>query len=219
MAHKKINCPSCGALLELEYRFSEMVVCEFCNQTSHLSGDSLEAVGEKVKLSDYGSKFHVKATGQLQGQNFKVLGRIRYMYPDGFWDEWLINLENEPETEFWLQEDEGDYTLFQKSDLMPSIDDFNELKVGQRYALGDSELFVSEKNTAQIVGGEGELPHRVIPGGQADFVDGIIYGKGIQTSFEFLPNEKQFYTAKGQVKFSDFIFDEKEEADEYAVNY
>ena len=215
MAFKQFSCPSCGASLELEYRFSEMVICGFCNQTCHLSGDSVEAKGEKIKLSDYGSNFYIGATGTVLNQDFKVLGRIRFQYPDGFWDKWLIRLANNPDTEYWLQEDEGDYTLFEKADILPENSNFSELKVGKKYGLKSDELFISEKNTAQIVGGEGELPHRVIPGEQADFVDGIIYGKAIQTSLEFMPLKKQFYTTKHKVKLDDFIFTQKDTENGY----
>jgi len=208
MYSKQINCPSCGASLTLEYRFSEIVVCGFCGQTSYLTGNSFEAKGDKVKLSDYGSKFSVGVTGFVINKKFKVLGRIRYKYPDGFWDEWLLKFEDQPEKEYWLQEDEGDYALFEKSDIMPENTNFEELKVGAKYAFDNKELFISEKNTAQIIGGEGELPYRVIPGEKANFADGIIVGEGIQTSLEFLPNEKQFYIANHSVKLEDFSFTE-----------
>lgn len=216
MAFKEFNCPSCGAPLELEYRFSEMVVCGFCNQTTHLSGENLEAKGEKVKLTDYGSKFYIGAKGKLFDDNFKVLGRIRYDYPDGFWDEWLVKLENEPDKEYWLQEDEGDYVLFEKSGSLPTNTSFSDLMVGQKVDWEEEKIFITEKSTAQIVGGEGELPHRVIPGEQANFVDGIIYGKGISTSLEFLSNNQlAFYIGNKPVTLSDFIFTEKETLNDY----
>ncbi len=212
MAFKNFNCPACGAPLELEYRFSQMVVCPYCDQTSHLAGEGLEAQGEKVKLSDYGSSFSVGATGTVFDIGFKVFGRIRFEYPDGFWDEWLLRLENEPEKEYWLQEDEGDYILFEKSETLPENPDFASAKVGSAMRFGEFQIFISEKNTAKIVGGEGELPHRVIPGEQADFVDGIIYGKGVPTSLEFLPNNQlAFYYGKKAVTLSDFKFPEKPE--------
>lgn len=210
MAFKKFNCPSCGADLELEYRFSEMVVCEYCDQTSYLAGENLEAKGEKVKLSDYGSKFYRGATGKLFNQNFKVVGRLRFEYPDGFWDEWLIKLENEPEKEFWLQEDEGEYILFEKSEILPENTDFSKLKIGMEVKMGKNIIFISEKNTAQITGGEGELPCRITPGEQSDFVDGMIIGAGIPTSLEYMPeNQLAFYVGKQAVTLKDFIFTEK----------
>ena len=216
MAFKEFNCPSCGAALELEYRFSQMIICDYCNQTTHLSGENIEAKGEKVKLVDYGSSFFIGATGTLFDQNFKILGRIRFEYPDGFWDEWLVKLENEPDKQFWLQEDEGEYVLFEKMDSLPENTSFPDLSIGQKVVWNDNEIFISEKNTAQIIGGEGELPHKVIPGEQADFVDGIIFSQGIPTSLEFLPgNDLAFYKSKQPVTLNDFNFTEKKSANGY----
>lgn len=215
MSFKEINCPSCGASLQLKYRFSEMVVCGYCDQTSHLVNSTWQAKGDKVKLSDYGSLFFVGAEGSVKDQKFKVLGRLRYQYPDGFWDEWLLQFEQSPEIEHWLQEDEGDYTLFVKSDILPEIHDFDTLKVGEKYPLGNKKLFISEKNTAQIVGGEGELPFRVIPGEQANYVDGIIVGEGVQTSLEFMPNKTEFYIAKHTLQLPEFTIANTQDANLY----
>ncbi len=216
MAFKQINCPSCGASLQLEFRFSEMVVCNYCSQTSHLVGDAWQAKGENVKLPDYGSIFFVGATGKLKGESFKVLGRVRYQYPDGFWDEWLLQFDTTPDTEFWLQEDEGDYTLFVKADALPENSEFNHLEVGKKYPWGNKELFISEKNTANIAGSEGELTHQVVPGQQANFADGIIFGEGVQTSLEYLPGKTEFYIAKYTLQLAEFEISNAPDENVYA---
>ena len=212
MAFKQFNCPSCGAELQLQYRFSQMVVCPFCDQTSHLSGEGLLAQGEKIKLADYGSKFFTGATGTIFNTNFRVFGRLRLEYPDGFWDEWLIRLENDPEKEYWLQEDEGEYILFEKSDKLPDNSNFDKTNVGDRINFESYQIFISEKNNAKIIGGEGELPHRIKPGEQCDFIDGIIIGKAIPTSLEFMPDNKTaFYYSIKPVTLNDFKFTPKPE--------
>lgn len=210
MSFKQVKCPSCGAPGELEYRFSKMFICEFCNQSSHLVNDNLEAAGEKSSLADYGSMFYKGATGIIDNREFKVLGRLRFSYPDGFWDEWLLNFKDSPDKEYWLQEDEGDYTLFEKGDIS-SLPDFEELSVGNKYQLGNKEIFITEKHEATILGGDGELPYMVIPGQQADFVDGIIIGAGMQSSIEYFPDEKVFNIGK-PIDLKSIQVNEKEES-------
>lgn len=195
MAQKEINCPSCGAPLKLEYRFSKMVVCEYCNQTSHLSGGGLTAKGEKTELADYGSPLYRGGEGIIRKRPFKIHGRIRFAYPDGFWDEWFLQFEND-ETFYWLQEDEGEYILFRKEEANDNLPVFNKAEVGITYSFQEKQIFVTEKNKATVAGGEGELPHQVVPGEQADFIDGIVQGEGKPVSFEILSYGTLYYTGE-----------------------
>ncbi len=196
MSIPELHCPSCGAPLKLEYRFSKMVVCGFCDQLSYLENGGLVAKGEKVKLSDYGSKLYTGAEGSISHRLMRVLGRLRYEYPDGFWDEWCIKFDDNEDQYFWLQEDEGDYALYQEISVTENLPVFDKALVGVAYPFMGNQFFVSEKNKAWIVGGEGELPHQVIPGEKADFIDGIIVGKGAPASFEIMQTETLYYTGE-----------------------
>lgn len=224
MAFKEFNCPSCGAPLQLEYRFTETVVCPFCHQTSHWTGENFEAKGEKVILADYGSKFSVGLEASFFGTKssvrkeykFKVLGRIRFEYNDGFWDEWLLRIKGYEKNEYWLQEDEGRFLLFKKSEQLPSVNNYNTLEIGMYINWGDYKIFVSEKAKAQIVGGEGELPFRIIAGEQCDFIDGIVLGEALPVSIEYLPdNKKAFYVTEFNLDINDFVFNESKQEHVY----
>lgn len=192
MENKTVNCTSCGAALSLKYRFSKMVACPYCGQNIYLTNEGLQPAGDKVVLSDYGSVFALGRTGKLKGRKFHVLGRIRFDYEDGFWDEWLMSLDDNWETEYWLQEDEGDFVLFSKVPVDTNAPDFNSLKVGSTITVAGKKVFVSEKNKAVVNGGEGELPFQVSPYEKADFVDGICVGEGAPVSIEFMPDEIAF---------------------------
>ncbi len=194
MSSKQLNCPSCGAPVELKYRFSKMAVCGYCGQSTHLTNENLEAKGDSTPLTDYGSKFSVGQEISLKGEKFEIVGRIRFTYPSGFWDEWFLINDKNPETEYWLQEDEGDYILFGRADDSGiSFPDFTSTQVGSTQQYADEAVFVSEKNTAEIMGGEGELPFQVVKGEQANFIDGIVVGKGTPVSYEYLPKETLLY--------------------------
>ncbi len=194
MSSKTINCPSCGAPLELKYRFSKMAVCGYCGQNTYLNSDTdQQAQGKVSPLIDYGSKFSVNQTITIKGNKFEIIGRIRFVYPDGFWDEWFLINKDKPDTEYWLQEDEGEFILFGRNDNVKEFPDFHSTKVGSTHAAFGEKVFVNEKNTAQVMGGEGELPFQVVPGEKADFIDGIVIKKGQPISYEYLPKETVLY--------------------------
>jgi ribosomal protein S27E len=201
MPFQTINCPSCGAQLELQYRHSRMVVCNYCGQTSYINAGLANPAGEKILLADYGSLLSVGKRGKLKGKLFQVLGRLRFNYEDGFWDEWLIWFDGSEFTDFWLQEDEGEFVLFSKKELKEPAPVFGNVKVGTSIAVNGYMLFITEKNRAVINGGEGELPFQVIPGEKADYMDGISGGKPI--SIEYMPGEVELNIGEA-VALSDF---------------
>lgn len=195
MNSKKLNCQSCGAPLEFKYRFSKMAICGYCGQSTHITGEeNHEIKGEAVQpLVDYGSQFALNQIITIKGTKFEIIGRIRFTYPDGFWDEWFLSNKKEPDEEYWLQEDEGEYILFGRNKEVKNFPNFSGTKVGDTYGTLGEKIFISEKNTAQVMGGEGELPFQVVPGEKADFIDGIVIGKGMPVSYEYLPKETQLY--------------------------
>lgn len=201
MSLPSIQCPSCGAQLELQYRHSRMVVCSYCGQTSYINAGMVNPAGQKILLSDYGSILSVGKRGKLKGKSFGVLGRLRFNYEDGFWDEWLIWFDGSEYTDYWLQEDEGEFVLFSKKTLTGQAPIFENIKVGTSILVNGFPMFVTEKNNASINGGEGELPFQVIPGEKADYIDGISDGKPI--SIEYMPGEVEFNMGE-PINLSDF---------------
>jgi hypothetical protein len=188
-----LSCPTCGGPIEVEFKFVKSVVCDYCGQTNYLNPEAkLDPRGEQqTPLVDYGSILAKGARGHIRAFSFRVRGRLRYAYPGGFWDEWLVLIEGDEQSEYWLQEDEGEFTFFRREDPGEAIPAFPNLTVGESYTLGGYQgLFIREKSRATIAGGEGELPFMVLPGEQADFVDGIYKGQLI--SLEYLQDETEF---------------------------
>lgn len=184
-----LNCPGCGAPLALENRFSKTVVCSYCSQTSFVTPEGLDPTGRQARLADFPSILAIGKQGRLRGEEFKVLGRVRFKYDGGFWDEWLIALEGGTlgSRTLWLQEDEGEFTLFDKSALRSSVPPFDEIRVGGHVEVNGEKMFVTERCAAVIAGGEGELNFRFSPGQAVDCVDGNASGKLM--SLEYSPDE------------------------------
>lgn len=185
MAIGEYNCPSCGAPLVIENRFTQVVICEYCGQTSRAKADGLDPQGEKGQLADFESVLAVGRTGRIPQGAFKVLGRLRYKYDGGFWDEWFLRLNSEKN--IWLQEDEGEFTAFEKESLTSPLPPYANIRVGSFLDVNGQKVFVTEKSSAMLTGGQGELCFRMVPGQIVQCVDGNSQGRLI--SIEFSPDE------------------------------
>ena len=195
MFSKTYTCPSCGAPIEQKKPGSRMLGCTYCGQTSFVDADSLDAVGEKAPLIDYGSSFEIGKMGKWNDKEFMVLGRLRFSYEDGFWDEWYLNCFDDG-SELWVQEDDGSFVMFYYEEELSYRMDYDSVRVGSKVQFNEKihSVFVTSKSKASIQGGEGELPFRVIPGSQADFIDGVMEGKVV--SAEFLPSDNIIYVGQ-----------------------
>ena len=158
-----------------------MVICTYCGQTCLVSVSGLDPTGKAATLADFPSMLAVGAKGTVRGEGFHVLGRLRYKYEDGFWDEWFVQLASG--RFIWLQEDEGTFTSFAKETITAALPSFAEIRVGKPLSVNGREVFVVEKNEAMIAGGEGELRFSIQPGERVDYVDGTSDGKVISIEF------------------------------------
>jgi len=153
----EMNCTSCGAPLKIENQFVRSVTCEFCGSTYVVSGgDNLNAAGKSASLADYPSRLSVGDQGEIQGRTFTVLGRVRYTYDEGFWDEWQIEWHDGAPPD-WLEEDEGYWTLYKRERVRGPVPAADEISVGTTYTINNKQVFISEKRTARVMGSEGQF--------------------------------------------------------------
>ncbi|MCB0323160.1 MAG: DUF4178 domain-containing protein [Bdellovibrionales bacterium] len=185
MTVQQYNCPTCGAPLPVENRFSLQVICSYCGQSSRITPQGLDPSGEKALLADFPSILSIGATGMLRGTPFKVLGMLRFKYDGGFWDEWFLALDTGKK--LWLQEDEGEFTAFEKEQLTSPVPPFEEMQVGSLVPVNGKQFFIMEKRRAVLAGGRGELTFVVTPHSAVGCVDGN--AGGILMSIEYLPDE------------------------------
>ncbi|MFP4498006.1 MAG: DUF4178 domain-containing protein [Vulcanimicrobiota bacterium] len=202
---QKVNCGSCGAPLEIKSAFTRSLVCPFCDTTNNLTDTGLDPSGKMAKISDARSVFKLGRTGSLKDKRFEVLGRLRYGYEDGHWDEWFLEFESGRCG--WVTEEEGEMTLFFKDKITQPIDDIDSIRVGQRVAVEGEQVFITEITDAQIMGGEGELHYTVKPGREVVHYEGNAGGRLV--SIEVWPREIEVH--KGNpVSYSEITMDEKE---------
>jgi hypothetical protein len=203
---RKINCASCGAPLELKSAFTKSIVCRFCDNTTSVEDKGVDPTGKMAKISQARSIFAIGRTGKLQGRAIEVLGRLRYGYDEGFWDEWFIQFADGQCA--WLTEEEGELSVFQKHLLTSPIENLDRLRVGQFVQVEDKKVFITEMSDCTVMGGEGELHYHVIPGKQVLHMEGNAGGKLI--SLEVWPREIEVHVG-GPIMYRDVVMDRKED--------
>lgn len=170
-----LKCPQCGAQLPVEHRFVRMVACQYCQTVSELTDSGLDPTGKTAKLAPLPTRFRVGQSGTFRGRAFQVLGRVRYSYDEGVWDEWYFAFSDGDAG--WLEEDEGEYTLSRQEKLRTPAPAFDQVRVGSTFDVNGYPFFVTERCRAQIAGAEGQLFYKAIPGRSINFLDGNVGGR------------------------------------------
>jgi ribosomal protein S27E len=165
----RLQCPGCGVPIEADARFSHFHVCPQCHSASVLDEKAARLSGKMAVLAQTPGPLHVGATGRIGKQVFRVLGRVRYGYEAGFWDEWFLQL-GEDRTG-WVSEDGDDFTLERHTDLPRSKLRYETIEPGQEIRIGRTRYHVDEKGVARLEGGEGELPFEITAGEEVPFLD------------------------------------------------
>lgn len=154
------------------------MVCKYCGASLSVRDSGVDLTGKTAKLAEYPSRLSVGAHGQVKGRAFQVLGRVRYQYAEGFWDDWFVQFDNQQIG--WIEEDESDLTLIFKTKLTSPIPPFDQVRVGSFIPLDGDRMFVSEKGQGQVVGAEGEVSQVPTPGRPIQYVDGNASRKAIR---------------------------------------
>jgi len=149
------NCPQCGDALAIHFKYSKLVKCRSCGSSIFLEDDAVKLIGESALLAPEPSLIQLHKPFTYKNTNYLPLGKIRYSYGRGFWEEWF--LKDEKNKEYWLSIDEGDFTLQKKVKIDLPFGHPSSVKVGKKYAA----YLVSEKGSGKCVGFEGELPEEI----------------------------------------------------------
>lgn len=164
-----LTCPSCGNIIKQVTSSPQIIVCSACNSTNLLQNGKMEDVGKSACLTDVPSIFEIYKTYRHKDWKFTPVGRVRYDYGDGYWDEWFVRSDNGKET--WVSVDEGEIaieSIVQKGLKLPPFDD---VKVGGAVMINRLRMTVIEKNTCTMIGAQGELPFKIIPNETYSYID------------------------------------------------
>ena len=155
MQPKQINCPSCGAGHSLHNPGIVTVVCEYCGNAIWWDAEKVNDAGKQSILPEGFSRLYRGATGKVKNRAFFVLGRVRYSFGHGFWDEWYIEFSDGEIG--WLTEDNHEFVLEKRANAK-KLPPFEKLAPGVRFAVKGIPFVIEEVGQAECLGMEGDLP-------------------------------------------------------------
>ena len=165
-----IQCPSCGAESKIWNPASISATCNYCDTVMLLVDQTWENSGQQSRLSQGFSKLYRGAVCQIDNRTFQVLGRVRYSFGRGFWDEWYV--QEDTGDRHWITEDDHEFALQQRIDTPSELQQRNQLSVGSQVTVLDIPCQILEVGEAICVGVEGELPRTILPNERYAYADG-----------------------------------------------
>jgi len=123
-----------------------------CKSSIFLENEATRLAGDASVLAPEISIISMNIPFGYEKKRYLPLGKIRYSYGRGFWEEWW--LKDSKGEEFWLSIDEGDLVLEKSVNRRYPHDIFDTLSVGM--VLDDG--LVTEIGIAKCEGFEGALP-------------------------------------------------------------
>lgn len=183
------NCPQCGDQLHVHFKYSKLVKCRSCGSSIFLEDESAKLTGEQSVLSPEPSLIRLNQAFEYHDVTYTPLGKIRYSYGRGFWEEWFI--KNQNNKTLWLSIDEGDFVLQEKMKLSLPFKSSTNFKVGSNYG----NYTVTEIGVGTCVGFEGELPESIEINEEHKYIH-LSQGHGNLVTLEFTENETQTYKGK-----------------------
>lgn len=157
---ERFECPSCGALLPRRFRYTKLVHCSYCQSLLALGDGTTEKVGEQAALADHPALFELYRAYRWGKKTLEPIGKLRYDYGRGFWEEWWCL--DERGNGLWLSVDEGDFAIEQPvQELAPgpmALPPYADLSVGGKLQLLKQDWRITELGEARFVGMAGEVP-------------------------------------------------------------
>jgi Domain of unknown function (DUF4178) len=156
-----LACPSCGAPVPVRSAALPYVTCGYCHTLIRREGEALTAIGKAAVLPFDVSPLQLGTGGSFAGVRFTVVGRVRWGWADGSWNEWL--LECSDGTPRWLGEAMGSFMLTREQpDLLDqpvlrAFADGGAIALGAIVDVGGTPYAASDIKEAQCLGSEGDL--------------------------------------------------------------
>lgn len=194
-----LNCPNCGAEVVFCTAALPVKVCEQCRTIVLRRGQSAEAVGTVAELPFDVSPLQIGTHGEWDGENFEIVGRVRWAWQDGAWNEWFLTLAGGGTR--WLGEAMGQFMMSEECPLEGADPIFGRLakggdiKVGDGVRLRDVGYKLVDRRTVHCVSSEGELPFTAPTGWEAFSAD-FRSGKGDFASFQRDRNGSRLYIGR-----------------------
>jgi hypothetical protein len=128
-------------------------VCAYCQTV--IARDGMREIGTAATLPEDVSPWQLGSGGVVEGMRFSVVGRVRWGWADGSWNEWLLQLTDGSTR--WLGEAMGQFQLLsERPDVAARI--AGAAAVGDAIDVDGQRLVASDVKQVLCLGGEGDLP-------------------------------------------------------------
>lgn len=176
------HCPNCGAPIRFRSSDLPVKVCDYCRSAVLRTGGNLQAIGTIAEVPEDVSPLQIGVHGRDGTQGFDLVGRVRWRYADGAWNEWLALFDDG--STGWLGESMGRYMLLRPTDYSGvQTDAGRQLTVGSKASIDGIEYRVSDVREVTVVASEGELPFPAPKGLRATSAD-LMTGDGRAASIQ-----------------------------------
>jgi len=186
---KYFNCPQCGDRLALYFKYSKMTQCPSCKSTIFLEDEGSLKIGKESVLTNEPSLLKLHQQIKIDNKILFTLGKLRYQYGRGFWEEWFLN--DDDGRVYYLSVDEGDFVLEYPKAIKLPMENILDAKVGRRYG----QFVVQERGFGECIGFEGELP-KDVKVGQRLFYLQLSFGYGNIVTAEYANSQISTYEGK-----------------------
>jgi endogenous inhibitor of DNA gyrase (YacG/DUF329 family) len=195
-----VNCPNCGAEVVFRSPALPVKVCGYCRTAVTRIDDGVRAAGEMAVLPFDVSPIRIGTRGSFDGQGFEVIGRVRWAWSDGAWNEWLLLFADGRDA--WLGEAMGQFMLLFEKPLKGSLARVvsrlaqgGDAVIGEDAAIDGIDYQVADIKDATCVACEGELPFAAPAGWTVKSVD-FRSATGACASFQHDGTEASLYTGR-----------------------
>lgn len=194
------NCPNCGA--PLQFRSANLVakVCDYCRSTIVRRGEVLENVGKAAEVPDDVSPLQLNVRGRDGQMTFEIVGRVRWAYADGAWNEWCALCADNSYA--WLSEASGRWMLLREAptsvfggEAVAKLATGERVDPGMTATIAELEYVVVDVQMVECIGAEGELPYPTPIGTRAASVD-LQRGDGRAASLQTDGGEVSAYAGR-----------------------
>jgi len=160
----KLACPSCGAEVTFQTSIAVYAVCAYCRSLVLRDGNNLNDLGKVANLPPDMSPFRIGTMGKIDGISFMLVGRAKYRWADGTWNEWYCQFDTQRAE--WLAEAQGDLMLsFALADSEAVLERLPPQKIrgiepGYSLKIKDKAYIATDIKDCYCLSVEGEIPFR-----------------------------------------------------------
>lgn len=195
-----LPCPNCGAPVTFRSPALPNRVCDHCRSMLVRSDDGVGIAGVEAALPFDVSPIQLGTRGRFDGRAFEVIGRVRWSWDDGSWNEWLCLFEGG--VHGWLGEAMGDFMMtFERPLASAGSAELDRVArgapaiPGRKAEIDGEDLTIADARDVACIAAEGELPFNALPGWRIYSVD-LKAASGRAASLQREGDEAWFYDGR-----------------------